>query len=391
MAAQPAMSAADQAAAARAQNQAIRSYITRNCPLDTQQISSGVVASGGDCRGHVASRTPKNVGLITGFIVRVDVDIAAPAGQTLTRTPFGAMNLLSKIEFTDLSNLTRISTPGWHLKALNSARHRRPDGSAEVTDSPMGFGAVSNPGISCPATIAPGTTGTVSMVYDVPLAYSPDDLRGAIFAGVVNASMNLSLTINPQLTAFGTDTISSVYSQSVAGAVLCSNARINVYQKFYDQLPLGNGGPALPVDDLTTSYQIKSTALTGMAAQQDFPVPYANFSDFLSTVLVYDNGGTLNAGSDISSFALTTANASTIFKIEPWLLAYNTRNQLDVDMPQGMYYFDHRRRPINTIQYGNQQLIVTPSQVNPGAQLLVGWEQLTKQGVVTASGSLPAG
>ena len=319
------------------------------------------------------------------------MDITTPAGITLTRTPFGAANLLSKIEFVDLSNLTRISTPGWHIAFLNSARHRRPDGSALVTDTPLGFGSVMNPGIVCPANIPASTTQTISMVYTVPLAYSHDDLRGAVFAGVVNATMNLGLTFNSAMTAFGTDTVSSVYSQSAAGAVLCSNAKVKIYQKFFDQLPIGQNGPALPVDDLTTSYQLKSTSLSGMAVGQDFPVPFSNFSDFLSATLVFDNGGSLNPGTDLNNIALTTANASTIFKKEPWLLSYETRNMLGTDMPPGCYYFDFRRRPVNTIQYGNQQLLVNPSLVNPGAQLLIGWEQMTKQGVITASGSLPAG
>lgn len=391
MAAAAAMSAADMAAAARAQNMAIRNYITRNCPLDTQSLYSGSAANGGDVRGFVFNTAPKNVGLITAFIVRVDVDITTPAGMTLTRTPFGAMNLLSKVEFVDLSNLTRISTPGWHLAMLNSARHRRPDGSALVTDTPFGMGGIVNQGINAPASIPAATTQTVSMVYEVPLAYSRDDLRGAVFAGVVNATMNLALTFNSQLTAFGNDTVLSMYSQSAAGAVLCNNAKVRVYQKFYDQLPISSTGPALPVDDLTTSYQLKSTSLVGLAQGQDFPVPFANFSDFLSTCLIFDNGGALNAGTDIANVSLTTANSSMIFKVEPWMLSYETRNMIGVDFPLGCYYFDHRRRPINTIQYGNQQLLVTPSQVNSGAQLLVGWEMMTKQGVVNASGSLPAG
>lgn len=385
------MTAAEAAAAARAQNMAVRNYITKNCPEDVQQIFSGTVAGGGDARGFVFNVAPKNVGLITSFLVRVEVDIVVPAGMTLTRTPFGAMNLLSKVEFVDLSNLTRISTPGWHIAMLASARHRRPDGAAETSDTPLGFGNIMLQGISAPASIAAGATQSISMVYEVPLAYSKDDLRGAVFASVVNATMSLALTFNSRMTAFGTNTVESVYSQSVAGPVTVNNARVRVYQQYYDQLPISNSGPALPIDDLTTSYQLKSTSLVGLATGQDFPIPFANFSDFLSTCVIFDNGGTLNPGTDINNFQLTTANSSNIWKYEPWVQSYKTRNNIGMDFPLGCYYFDHRRRPINTIQYGNQQLLINPSQVNTGAQLLIGWEQMTKQGVVNASGSLPAG
>lgn len=391
MAAKAAMSQADMLAAARAQNMAIRNYITQNCPEDVQLLTATIAANGNDVRGTVFNVPPKNVGLVTAFLVRVDVDVTAPAGMTLTRTPFGGCNLLSKIEFTDLSNLTRISTSGTHIALLNSARHRRPDGSAKASDTPLGFGSNFNPGISCPPSIAAGTTQTISMVYEVPLAYSKQDLRGAIYAGVVSATMNLALTFNPQITAFGTDTIQAVYTQSQAGAVLCNNGRVQIYQKFFDQLPLSSGGPALPVDDLTTSYQLKSTSLSGLAVGQDFGIPFVNFSDFLSTILVYDNGGTLNPGTDINNIALLTANASQLWKVAPWVTSYETRNLIETDMPLGCYYFDHRRRPINTIQYGNIQIVINPSLVNPGAQVFAMYEQMTKQGVINASGSLPTG
>lgn len=393
MADQPAMTAAQMQQQMAAQNRATRDYITRQCPLDIQQIFAATVVAGGAAGGQVVNVLPKNVGLIAGFFVRVDVDVVTPAGVTLARTVFGGANVLSKVEFIDLANLTRISTSGWHLVMVNSARVRRPVGSAFSTDTPLGFGNNSMQGIAIPANIAAATTQRISMTYHVPLAYSRDDLRGAIFANVVNATMALNLTINPQAIAApgAPDNVLSVYQQTGAGAVLVQNAKVTVYQEFYDQLPMGNGGPSLPVMDLTTAYQLKNTSLVGLSAGQDFPVPFANFSEFLSTSIVFDNGGQLNPGTDVNNFQLVTANASMMWKLEPWLVAYITRNILQTDPPPGMYYFDHRRRPISTLQYGNQQIMVNPSNVNPSAQLLVGWEMMTRQGVVNASGSLPAG
>ena len=388
------MSPQQRAAALRAQNMASRNWITQNCPEFTQQIFAGQISSGGAAGGNVVNILPKNVGLIKGFKVRVDVDIVVPAGVTLARTPFGAWNVLSKIEFVDLANLTRISTGGWHLGMMNAARFRRAPGSAVMTDTPTGFGnnyGGVNTGMNVPAAIAAATTQRISIVYDVPLAYSNDDLRGAIYAGVVNATMQLNLTINPSMVSSAADTVLSVYQQTGAGVVQVQNAKVTVYQQFLDQLPIGVNGPALPFDDLSTAYQLKNTSLVGMAVGQDFPVPFANFSDFLSTSIVMDNGGTLSPGTDINYFAMLTANASQVFRIEPWLQNYNTRNMLDLDVPLGMYYFDHRRRPVNTVQYGNQQLVINPNTVNTGAQALVGWEMMTKQGTVNASGSLPAG
>lgn len=392
MAADNGMTAAQAQQALRIQNNNVRNYITSQCPQDTQQIFAQTVAAGGAASGLVVNVLPKNVGLITGFLARVDVDIVTPAGVTLARTPYGPSNLLGKIEFIDLANYTRISTQGWHLAAINSVRARGPAGAAYTTDTPLGFGNVMTNGIVCPATVAASTTQRVSMTYHVPLAYSNDDLRGAIYAGVVSATMALNLSVNAAaVVAVGANQTLAVYAQTGAGTVLVQNAKITVYQIFYDQLPISNGGPVLPFDDLTTSYQLKQTNLVGLSVGQDFPIPYANFNEFYSTCVLFDNGGTLNNGSDINNFQLITANASQLWKYEPWVLSYKTRTNLSVDMPIGQYYFESRRRPISTLQYGNQQLMLNPSVVNANAQLYVGFEYMTKQGTVNASGSLPAG
>lgn len=386
-------SAAQQAAAMRAQNAAARAYITQQCPEFEQSIFSNTIAAAGAAQGVVVNVAPRNVGILTGFTVRVDVDVVTPAGVTLARTPYGASNLLSKVEFIDLANLTRLSTTGWHLALVNAQRFRRIPGAAYVSDTPLGFGNNngSQLGIVCPATVAAATTQRVSMVYDVPVAYSKDDLRGAIFAAVVNANMSLNLTLNPALVSTSADATNSMYAASGAGT-LVQNAKVTVYQRYYDQLPVAqNGGPALPFDDLSTSYILNQTTLTGLAVGQDFPIPYTNFRQFLSTSLVYDNGGTLNATNDVNYIALQTANQTFAFKLEPWLLNYKTRNMVHDDLPLGSFIIDHRRRPIDTGMYGNMSLLLNPNVVNAGAQVYVGWEYFTRQGLLNATGSLPAG
>src|SRR5690348_8859058 len=58
---------------------------------------------------------PRNVGLITGFWVKVVATVTNPAGAEISLTDFGPANVLSQIQFNDLNNNTRIQTPGWHL------------------------------------------------------------------------------------------------------------------------------------------------------------------------------------------------------------------------------------------------------------------------------------
>ena len=385
-------SQADQVAMMRAQNMMARQAIVNRAAEFTQQIYSNSFKVNQDVQGTIVNIIPRNVGLVLGFTVRVDMDVVVPAGVTLTRTPYGAMNLLSRVEFIDLSNFQRIQTSGWHLAIVNSARYRRVVGSAFVTDSPTGMGSTRDVGINVPATIAASTTQRISFVYDVPLAYSRDDLRGAIYAAVVSASMALNLTINPAIVTTGTDATGSVYSATGAGTIV-QNAKVTCYQRFYEQLP-GNsatGGPLLPFQDLSTTYQLQQTSLTGLAPAQDFPIPFSNFRQFLSTTLIYDNGGVLNPGNDVNYVAMQTANTTTFSKKEPWLLQYENRNAMHDDLPLGVFHLDHRRRPVDTAVYGNQSILVNPITVANGAQILVGWESMAMQAIVSASGSLAAG
>jgi hypothetical protein len=358
-----------------------------------QQIYSSSITTPGS-GGNVVNIVPRNVGLIKYFLVEVQATITNAATTTIAPTSLGIANLLSQIVFTDLNNNTRINTTGWHMNALNSAKGHRVFGSANTTDTKVGYGAgnVANLFLQ-PTSIAATTTGVVKMLYKIPLAYSDDDLRGAVYANVVNATMNLQLTINPSPIIVSTsDAVLSVYSGATANGSI-TTASITVYQVYLDQLPVNpQTGPILPVLDLSTIYELKNTALTGATTTQDFPIPYANFRDFLSTTVIYDNGGTLNTGSDVTYVALQSANFTNIFKLDPELIFYYARDEIKDDFPAGMYYISHRRRPLSTIQYGNLQLIFNPAgTVQSGAQFLVGFEAFALVNSLTGAGSLPAG
>jgi hypothetical protein len=227
-------------------------------------------------------------------------------------------------------------------------------------------------------------------VYYVPLAYNPNDLRGALYANVVNATAQLSMTVNAAAcVAAGADPTLAVYTGNAAATV--TNVAYTVSQVYYSQLPMSNQGAVLPLMDLATVYELKSTANTGMSVGQDFPYPYANFRSFYSTFAVYDNGGQLNAGSDINNFKLQAANYSNIFNVDPAIVSMWTRHRIQTDFPAGMYYFDHRERPLQTVQFGNLELLMNPSLVNANASLLVATEAMALVNQVASAGSLSAG
>ncbi len=348
----------------------------------------------------VVNVLPRMVGLCRGFIVKVVHTITNGSAVQIDLTDFGPANALN-FQFQDLQNNTRIQTPGWHIALLNSVKQRRPYGAALVRttgfDDPINFGSNWNGQISAPATIPAGGTGLVTMWYYVPLAYSDKDLRGAVYLNVVNATAQLNLTIcTTPVVDNGADSTLAMYIGDVAGSTalaVISASTITVYQDYLDQLPAGQQGVILPPLDLATIYDLKNTLVTAVVANQDFPVQYANFRDFLSTFAIYVNtaaGGLRGVGADINFWALQSANFTNIWKRNPDRVALLTRNHLQADCPPGVYYFGSRERPISTQQYGNMELVLNALTAGTGAYMLLGFESFAMLNNVVGAGSLPA-
>jgi hypothetical protein len=380
---------AQAAAQANAQN---RQIVLMNSIEALQSVFSATSLS--PTQQQVLNIAPRNVGLIRGFYAHVTVSGTTVASQTLTRTTLGPANTLSLVTFNDLANQQRINSQGWYLPQLDTVRRRAPSFAAYTTDNNLGYG--SNFAVMrCPATVAASTAWTIDMWYYVPISYTDRDLRGAIYASVVNSVMNLQLTLNSGsfFASSSQDPTLSVFTYTGALPTITSWGA-TVYQDYLDQLPMGSSGPILPLQDMSYSYNLNTTFFTAMSAGQDYPIPYPNFRNIQSAILMYDNGGSLNAGTDINYLALQSANYTNIFKVDPLMQSIRTRAILNDDMPVGMYYFDHRVHPINTTQYGNINLVVNPSSVTStlaSPQFLVGFEQIVLQNQVTGAGSVPGG
>jgi hypothetical protein len=372
-------------------NQAQRNAVLQNAVEMTQIISSQTVDPAAQ---NVLNIQPRNVGLIKGFIVEVTATVKNGPTGAINRTGFGSSNLVRNFQFNDLNNYVRVNTSGFHMALLNSARQGWGFGGAYANNLAMGYG--NNWDVnSAAATLAANAESEVRHIYYVPLAYSGDDLRGAVYAGVVSATMNLQITLNANpVSAAGVDPLNAIYAgQADAGYKAATKVAVTVYQVYLDQLPIMNGGPILPMYDLNTVYELKSSALTGLSAGQDFPIPYSNFRDFLSTTVIFDNGGTYNVGSDVNYFSLTSANFTNLFKLTPEIVALRARQVFMADPPAGVYYFSHRERPINTLSFGNMELNVNASTVNANAQAVALFEMFSQVSQLAgpAASSLPAG
>lgn len=327
------------------------------------------------------SISPRNVGLLKGFWVEVAAtyqnnDNAA----AITPTDWGAANMFQLVQFTDYTNYIRVQTEGKHLGMLNTARHRRPyfdtvisPGNAAGTAATTGFSNPQTMGpnwsiFQTPASIAHGATGIVKWVMYVPLAYSSEDLRGSVYAGVVNATAQLVLQFNQFPGVVSGDSTNAVFTGSAS--VVCTSATVTVTQHYLDQIPVVNGQPFLPGMDINTVYEIKSSYLTGMANGIDFPIPFTNFRDFMSEFLIYNDGTSTNGGrppltgtqaDNMNYIGLQTANLYYPIQTSPRLQAGLYRDIVGADLMPGCYYFSFRKRPISTTQYGNQQLVINPN------------------------------
>lgn len=351
---------------------------------------------------------PRPVGLILGFIVECVMTLADPDGA-YALTAFGPANVLQQIRFDDLSNVTRIQTTGWHLHCINSAKGGVPYAAVRTnTQYPVAFGNTfggnltsnQSQNVMQAAAVYDHThfAQGVQAMYWVPMAYSATDFRGAYYGNVVNSNAQLQLTFNPQAQAFvaaAGDPINAVY-QSTAGTTgnWGTSCTVNVYQVWYDQLPVANGQPILPQWALAVIYDIKNSSNPGVTATNDFPISYSNWREFLSTVAIYDNpnAGTFpTAGSDINYWALQQANSTNILKYTPKYNGLFARSIVGDDFPTGVYYFDSRNKPISTVQFGNQQLILNASLANTGAKVLVGFEAFSYQNTIVGAASLSSG
>lgn len=385
----PAAARQAQAQKAQQQNQLARNLIIDRAIEMTQSINIQTFAGGavGQVVGTTINVAPRNVGLIKRFIVEISGSITQGAAETQTQTKFGISALMSQIVFTDLANQTRINTTGWHMHMLATVRRQAQFGAAFTNDSPVQSGSVF-PVFKAPASLT--TVQTFRMFYEIPITYGDFDFRGGIYANVVNATMNLQMTINPNFfVASGANATQAAYSSSTAQLGILSAVTVNTYQQYLDQIPQSNQGAILPMLDLSTAYLLNNTQILGLAPNQDVPVPYANFRNFMSTIAVYDNAGVLNTGSDIAYWALQSANYTNIWKLDPYIASLMTREALGDDMPAGTYYFNHRAKPISTIQFGNMQLVINASSVTGGtSQVLVGYEALAAINQIVAAGSL---
>lgn len=416
-------SAAQQQQQAYTQNMGARSAVLGQALNMWQPISAQVIAT--PTPGSVYNIPVRQVGFTKRFLVKATLAFTTGSAGVFTTTPIGTPNLWSQAVVNDLSNYTRINTTGWHLWMLASRKKAffsglASGGAATYQPNPGLFGqtfasdfpggVTTTPGsafvnflnswgcMAAPSATANSTAYVATVFHELPLAYSDVDLRGAIYTSVVSATMNIQLTLNPNLFLVNvTDSVLAMYKSAASQTVVLNNLYLTVYQNYLDQLPFTNQGPVLPALDLSKMYLLTNTAFTGLASGQDFPVQFPNFRAWQSLAMILDNAGVLASGTDVNRFQLQTANLTNIWQFQDAgapaaTIPLNTnalfnREAMNTDWPAGMYWWDFRDRPINTNNFGNMQFTVSPN--NSTSTLYCGFEGIGIANQVITAGSIP--
>lgn len=346
--------------------------------------------------GSVITVQLRNVGLVKRLVFEFSATVTAGATTTQTLTPLGLTNLISNITFVDLGNNTRINSTGWHLNLVSSVKRRRVFCAAYTSDTPNGYGNNNNRVMFAPATIAANANSAIKFILEVPFVKNNHDLRGAIFADVTNAVMQVQVTLNPQMFVSSTaDSTLAMYQSGGTDLASLSGVTVQCNQNYLDQLPRNpqTAAPILPALDLGTAYLLNNTAGGLPVVNQDNGFAFVNARSYESVAFIYDNNGTLNVnGTDLNYLAVTSANFTNILRWDGMMAVTAERDILGDDFPKGTRYLDFRHRPVNTDQYGNMQLLINPSSVGgSAATFLFGWEAYGIIGQVNQGGSLPMG
>jgi hypothetical protein len=378
-------------------NNQIRDIVTRQAVTMRQTIYSATVFP--PSNNTISLNTAvRNVGIIKRFVVEIVATLTNNSGATATLTDFGLSNLISNVTLYDFNNNLRINTDGKHLTMVSGAKRKTPFGACGRWNDSAASGTnissmlnvpVASWGVfQAPQTIAASASATVRAVFEIPVAYSDHDLRGAIYAGIVNSQMNPIITLNANAFTNGADTTNAVYS---GNAGVFTSAAVTVTQEYLDQIPSQGGKLLLPPTDLSTVYELKNTTFQSITPNRDFPIPFTNFRSFLSAIMIWNNnGGNGRAfGTDVNYWSRQTANFTNIFQYDPFYNALLTREIIGSELPAGAYLFSFRQQPIITTQYGNQQLNLNASTASAGNYIIAYWEDMALQNTLQGSASLP--
>lgn len=350
---------------------AVRSEIANLRTSYQRQPTTSVPVAGGQAVTLTQSISPTPNGLMMGAFLRVFGKINATAAATIT--PLGAANLLQNFSYTDTRGRNRHQCDGVTLELLGAIRQKDPIGSGDMINANYGVGYNSAwTHDVMPATIAAAATVDFSHTFYIPFAYGQNDFRGMIYGMEGGVNQQFSFTLPSKAQAF-VDTAANgtgALYKSAGGA--CTFTELNyelVLMVKNMDIPTYQGRPII-LPEVNMLYIMQKESKAALAANTDnlFPIPIGR--SLCNGVLVFDNGGQLNPGTDVNFLELRFASTQSYKSLTPQMSAALTSAAIGVDLPLGCYAFLESANPINIdLVGGSADFNVNIKTLNAGATL----------------------
>lgn len=330
-----------------------------------------------------------NVGVLTKLLMYVQLGITI---GTATAVPSGKApwNVITRARVTDYDNTDRVNLSGFQLFILNCVRWR----TYYSFNNEAATAVFTNPNV--PTTVGSYTIGTnaLSFFIEIPIAFDIDnpvvqaqDLRGAIMCQTAVGEMYLTVDWTSSL--YTNNDVESVYAGAATTTVVGNPAastciQVQTWQEFLMPQAIGGAGEIpLPPVDLQTVYELQGNIRSSdqIAANSEKLLSYPNVRSVIGGYWNYITGGALSTATQTSGLRLIV-NGNAIVEDDTALShLFRQRRWLNADIVPGVYWKNHKVKPVETWLLGNVQLGFTPITVSGGNQYIeVGYESFYTKG-----------
>jgi hypothetical protein len=336
----------------------------------------------GDLVSPEVTTTPTASGIEQYMVVRVFGSVTnSHASQVANITPFGAANLIQRIEFTDTGGYLRHSgVSGRTLELMAYARQYDVIGGALMEDANYGVSLGAGGSDIMPATVAAaGGTASFSHTFVIPFAYSAVDMRGAIPALLQQGQQSLKVRFPTKAEAF-VSTVADKFKAIYSGGTLAYGS---LGYEVITVTKNRNLPQELPTEVFADVYQITEGTMSSLSAGTDNKFAFEAGRTHFNLFAIFNNGGTLNYETDVGDLSLLFGGSQDAFRASPYIHNAMAKNTLKTGLPPATYYMNFRADPMNVMEKGGSiDFIIRPLTVNTGANVQIALDYI-QSGIVS--------
>lgn len=345
----------------RQRNNAHANLLKRGSPVYLKPLQSVTLTA----LGTTARFKVLNSGYLTGFYVSMSLTTVIGTA-TATLSPRALYGAISRIRFTDFSQVDRLNLSGYQLFIRNSVNSYY-TGLAGMSLTPsaastsLATGGVTS-GFTNPNTTLTVGTNAQKLVFYVPIAKDMQrgDLRGMVDCEQVEGEAYLNIELNSLLYTNANDDY--VFNGAGTTTATLSTVTFDVLQEFYYPQAV-NGVIPRPMLDMKTVYELAGCQRTtdNLTAGADKVINIPNNRSLRRAYINYQNNGILggSSGNELSRLKFVVGGANYIKDVSEQQQQFLQLQDQGVTLPKGSYFFEFDHG-LETSAYGISQLVVTP-------------------------------